>query len=106
MWIKYRSRSTGEIKKFNVSKDSIPTLHEEGSEVWDRIVDEFSDSLQLVGYAVLGKDEIESVGQWATYNAEGKEHVNYPPGHPLLFPVDFKKLPIGTTVKLFIPVKK
>jgi hypothetical protein len=103
MWVEYTERETKKKKKFNVPKDSIPPLIDRGSEIWDYVEE---DSVELVGYAVLTKDSIQQVGQWATYNSKGEEHVNYPPGHPLLFPAEFKKLPQGTVVELYVPVKK
>ena len=59
------------------------------------------NDLVLAGYCVLIEDSSGKIKYWATFNGEGKEHVNLSPAQPLLFPTG--KLKTGTRIELYIP---
>lgn len=118
MWIQYVNQHTKEKKKFNLSSNKlIPRMLEDslGSGQFCWLVDDKKyqeqeaksisgnkeNSLLLAGYAILIEDPFGKIKYWATFNGEGKEHVNLSPAQPLLFPVG--KLKTGTRVELYIP---
>jgi len=102
MWVTFQLRGSDRIKKFQIASTDMSTCREDKEGVWDRIDPLVEPKRKLAGFAILRKNE-SGVPLWATFNREGKDFKEYPPVHPLLFPADLSKLPVGTRVELYLP---
>jgi len=57
----------------------------------------------LLGYAIIKKDNLTGKKMWVSYNGEGKDEVTFSAGQPLTFPPE--ELQVGTKIELFAPEK-
>jgi len=55
----------------------------------------------LLGYAIVKKDNLTGKKMWVSYNGEGKDEVIFSAGQPLTFPPE--ELQVGTKIELFTP---
>lgn len=102
MWVTFQLRGSDKIKKFQIPSTDMSMTHETSEGTWDRIDPLKEPTRNLAGFAILRKDG-SGVPMWATFNGEGQDFKLYPPAHPLLFPADLSKLPVGTRVELHLP---
>lgn len=102
MWVTFRLRDSDKIRKFQIASTDMSTSRTTSEGIWDRIDPLKEPKRKLVGFAILREGE-NGIPSWATFNGEGADFRKYPPAHPLLFPADRTKLPIGTRVELLFP---
>lgn len=104
MWVAFALRGKEEtVRKFNISSTDMSTTRETKEGIWDKIDPLKDPRRRLAGIAVLQVDSKTGVPHWATFDGDGKDFKQYPPSHPLLFPAEIQRLPIGTRVELHLP---
>jgi hypothetical protein len=106
MWVTFCQRgSGGRTKKFNIPSTDMSLTRETSEGIWDRIDRLEEPERKLAGFAILRKDPKTGLLHWATFDGEGGDFKEYPPAHPLLFPAEAGKLPVGTRVELHVVVE-
>lgn len=102
MWVTFQLQGSDKIRKFQIASTDMSMTRVDKEGTWDRIDPLVEPKRKLAGFAILRKDDA-GVPLWATFNGEGKDFKKYPPAHPLLFPADLSKLPVGARVELHLP---
>jgi len=115
MWIQYKHNQEGRTRKFNISSEKpipfkLETVPGDGIFCWEldesrpkepkNALEAIEKPTKFSGSAVLVKDGITGHNRWATFNAEGNEHTNYPPLQPLVLPTT---VALGTKIEIHFP---
>ena len=103
MWVTFQHQKTKQIKKFNIPSTNMELVWTNKDGTWDRMDRIEEPKRVLAGFAILRTDPKTNLPMWATFNGEGKGFKEYPPAHPLLFPAEAGKLPVGARVELHLP---
>lgn len=103
MWVTFQLEGKDKIKKFQLASTDMTMVMKDKEGTWNRVDPLKEPERKLAGFCILRECPKTGIAIWATFDGEGKDFKEYPPAHPLLFPADFSKLPVGARVELHLP---